>query len=143
MIRLINLKRMNKTPKDLELTVGGRYTYWRDLLTGNKSFGEKAARKIEAAYGLARGALDQVDGPTKPTPESVNQPAKPAEFSPEVALLAKWLDSIADADIKDAAIQQCMQIVLEAKQIRPHLPTPDTDVVESPEKRAVAPQSKL
>jgi|GEM_PF-4468540 len=37
-----------------------RDTYWRDLLKGNKSFGEKMARKIEAAMAppLPRGHLD-------------------------------------------------------------------------------------
>lgn len=37
-----------------------RDTYWRDLLKGNKSFGEKMARKIESALQppLPRGYLD-------------------------------------------------------------------------------------
>ncbi len=37
-----------------------RDTYWRDLLKGNKSFGEKMARKIESALEppLPRGYLD-------------------------------------------------------------------------------------
>jgi len=59
LIRLENLKRMNKTPKELEMAVGGRYTYWHDMLAGTKSFGEKAARKIEEKLGLYRGQLDQ------------------------------------------------------------------------------------
>ena len=39
-----------------------RDTYWRDLLKGQKSFGEKMARKIEAAMDppLPRGHLDGV-----------------------------------------------------------------------------------
>ena len=39
-----------------------RDTYWRDLIRGNKSFGEKMARKIEAAMSppLPRGHLDGV-----------------------------------------------------------------------------------
>jgi hypothetical protein len=41
-----------------------RDTYWRDLLKGNKSFGEKMARKIEAAMEppLPRGYLDVPPG---------------------------------------------------------------------------------
>lgn len=37
---------------------GSRDTYYRDLLGGTKSFGEKAARSIEAALDLPRGYLD-------------------------------------------------------------------------------------
>lgn len=47
----------------------GRYTYCRDLLEdSSKSFGEKAARKIEDLLHLPSGYLDQVHGRT----ESVN-----------------------------------------------------------------------
>lgn len=50
------------TYRDLERIVGGRYTYWRDLLAENstKSFGEKAARKVEEKLDppLPRGYLD-------------------------------------------------------------------------------------
>lgn len=63
LIRLTNLKRecarRGLTAKDLSAAVGGRYTYWRDLLAGEKSFGEKIARKIEDRLGLARGSLDE------------------------------------------------------------------------------------
>lgn len=58
LIRLENLRGMKLSAKELESAVGGRYTYWRDLLAGNKSFGEKIARKIEEKLGLARGSLD-------------------------------------------------------------------------------------
>jgi hypothetical protein len=60
LIRLSNLKALGLTAKLLEQQVGGRYTYWRDLLAGQKSFGEKIARKIEEAMGYPRGYLDQV-----------------------------------------------------------------------------------
>lgn len=49
------------TYKDLEAQVGGRYTYWRDLVVDDsKSFGEKIARKIESKLQppLPRGYLD-------------------------------------------------------------------------------------
>lgn len=59
-IRRENLNRLKLGPGELSERVGGRYTYWRDLLTDpNKSFGEKAARKIEDKLGLPRGSLDQ------------------------------------------------------------------------------------
>ena len=61
LIRLANLKALGLTATLLSEKVGGRYTYWRDLLAGEKSFGEKAARKIEEAMGYPRGFLDAVE----------------------------------------------------------------------------------
>lgn len=58
LIRLENLKALNLGPGELSASVGSSYQYWRDLLAGHKSFGEKAARKIEEKLGLARGSLD-------------------------------------------------------------------------------------
>ena len=58
LIRLANLKALGLAPGDLVAKVGNSYPYWRDLLAGNKSFGEKAARNIEAKLKLARGSLD-------------------------------------------------------------------------------------
>lgn len=58
-IRRENLNRLKFGPKELSDKVGGRYTYWRDLLTDpKKSFGEKVARKIEEKLELPRGSLD-------------------------------------------------------------------------------------
>lgn len=62
LIRLANLKALGHGPAELVRLVGNSYPYWRDLLAGQKSFGEKAARNIEAKLGLTRGCLDQVDG---------------------------------------------------------------------------------
>lgn len=62
LIRLTNLKALGHGPTDLVRLVGNSYPYWRDLLAGQKSFGEKAARNIEEKLGLPRGCLDQVDG---------------------------------------------------------------------------------
>ena len=37
----------------------GRYSFWKDLVDGNKSFGEKLARRVEeAAASIPRGWLD-------------------------------------------------------------------------------------
>jgi len=62
LIRLTNLKALGHTPTDLVRLAGNSYPYWRDLLAGEKSFGEKAARSIETKLGLPRGCLDTTDG---------------------------------------------------------------------------------
>jgi hypothetical protein len=62
LIRLSNLKATGVTAKQLEAVKVGRYTYCRDLLAGQKSFGEKAARKIEEKMGWPRGCLDTDEG---------------------------------------------------------------------------------
>lgn len=63
LIRLENLRRLvaerGLTPQSLSDRLGSRYSYWRDLLAGQKSFGEKAARRIEEGLDLPRGWLDQ------------------------------------------------------------------------------------
>lgn len=58
LIRRQNLRTLGLGPTELVKQVGSSYSYWRDLLEGNKSFGEKAARRIEDALGLPRGVLD-------------------------------------------------------------------------------------
>lgn len=67
LIRLDNFKLVvsnrGLTPNDLTTQIGGRYTYWRDLLAGEKSFGEKIARKIEDKLGLQRYSLDDGSNP--------------------------------------------------------------------------------
>lgn len=62
LIRLTNLKALGLGPTELSSRVGSSYQYWRDLLAGNKSFGEKAARNIEEKLSLVRGCLDMEDG---------------------------------------------------------------------------------
>ena len=61
LIRLANLKRLGFDARQLSERVGNGYTYWRDMLKGDKSFGEKIARKIEDKLGLRRGQLDESD----------------------------------------------------------------------------------
>lgn len=58
LIRLENLRRLKLDAATLSAKVGGRVSYWHDMLGGSKSFGEKAARKIEAALDLPRLSLD-------------------------------------------------------------------------------------
>jgi hypothetical protein len=62
LIRLKNLQALGHNPADLSRLIGKSYQYWRDLLAGNKSFGEKAARNIEEKLGLLRGCLDASEG---------------------------------------------------------------------------------
>jgi len=62
LIRLENLKRLKIDAATLSLRVGGRNTYWHDMLAGKKSFGEKVARKIESALDLPRLTLDSPSG---------------------------------------------------------------------------------
>jgi hypothetical protein len=65
--RLIRVQNLNGLcaqrdwgPADLVREAGSSYSYWRDLLLGYKSFGEKAARSIEERLGLTPcGVLDQ------------------------------------------------------------------------------------
>lgn len=60
LIRLQNLRALGLSPTELSKDVGSSYQYWRDLLAGKKSFGEKAARNIEEKLQLSRGHLDMV-----------------------------------------------------------------------------------
>lgn len=73
LIRLTNLRALKLTPQELSSRVGSRYTYWRDLLSGKKSFGEKVARKIEAALGLPRYGLDESGAELTVAPPSETQ----------------------------------------------------------------------
>lgn len=84
------------TPTMLSDTLGwGRDTYWRDLLGDpNKSFGEKAARRIEDKLELGRGWLDEPQGTHKrsyvkaherePAAFAGNQAPSPLPFSAEL-----------------------------------------------------------
>jgi hypothetical protein len=67
-LRLENLRAWCKRhgdvgPADLALKLDKKVQYVSDLLRGKKSFGEKAARHIEAKLGMGRGDLDK--GATK------------------------------------------------------------------------------
>ena len=83
LIRRENLRALNISATDLVKSVGSSYQYWRDLMAGNKSFGEKAARRIEEGVGLPRGSLD-VPGikPLEKLPEVPPPVAEPIEPAP-------------------------------------------------------------
>lgn len=80
LIRLENLRALNIGATELVKSVGSSYQYWRDLMAGKKSFGEKAARRIEEGVGLPRGSLD-VPG-IKPLENLPEAPATPATSPP-------------------------------------------------------------
>lgn len=78
LIRLENLKALNLTAQQLSERVGGRVSYWSDLMRGKKSFGEKVARKIEDKLEMPRGYMDAADEEAPifvvPEPEPAAQP---------------------------------------------------------------------
>ena len=86
LIRLGNLRKLGLGPADLSAAVGSSYQYWRDLLAGQKSFGEKAARKIEEALKLNRGWLDDA-GATSPLQSRANN-VTPAPKKGSVPLIS-------------------------------------------------------
>lgn len=102
LIRIENLRRVcaerHLGAKELASNYYGRYTYWRDLLEGGKSFGEKAARKVEAALGLPDKWLDTPHQPEESTgasPTAVPTKAVPYVRWRAVAnLLAKHCDRL-------------------------------------------------
>ncbi len=66
-IRRANLCRWVDSPAKLTEKIGGRPSYARDLMRDEtKSFGEKAARKVEEAFGWLPGSLDDVNERTRP-----------------------------------------------------------------------------
>ena len=67
LIRLENLQRLTAVrslgPHELKEKLGSTVVFWRDLLKGDKSFGEKLARRIEEGLELPRGWLDLPQDP--------------------------------------------------------------------------------
>lgn len=123
MIRRTNLQALNKTPAQLSERVGGRYTYWRDMLKGDKSFGEKIARKIEEAYGLPRGYLDAPHQPGEVLSAAepaarygapAAQDAAPAgpRLSKRATILAMMFDELETEEEQDRCYILCQQIML-------------------------------
>lgn len=103
LIRLENLLALNISATDLVKSVGSSYQYWRDLMAGKKSFGEKAARRIEEGMGLPRGSLDvpginplekMPEAPSAPTDINVNRRAPPDA----VALLTNLCEMLTGLD---------------------------------------------
>jgi phage repressor protein C with HTH and peptisase S24 domain len=54
---------------ELAQRLGSSYSYWRDMLAGIRSFGEKAARRIEQGLGLPNRWLDEPHDRNEPRPD--------------------------------------------------------------------------
>lgn len=123
LIRLENLRRLNKSAKELELLVGGRYTYWHDMLAGTKSFGEKAARKIEDKLGLQRGQMDQEHGIsaaaiTLPsmTVQATGTPAPVLVITDQCRDIMAMLATLPnDPEIRYKVMHEIMQVIKQAR----------------------------
>ncbi len=129
LIRRENLKSLGHGPKELVLLVGNSYAYWHDLFNGRKSFGEKAARRIEEKLGLPRGSLDDVEFATTPGAKMAPKPAAELPGSYEGDRFARWLYKISDRDLRERACDAAMQILYSAYdgQWPPRPPTPEPE----------------
>ena len=138
LIRRENLKGLRLSAKALNYQVGNSVSYWFDLLRGDKDFGEKTARKIEAALGLPPRILDE---PGSCTPQSINRlesptrvkssPAAQGEqpaLATDTLILAKWFEKLPEdslARVKTYAI--IMQSIITALgELQTATPSPDT-----------------
>jgi hypothetical protein len=88
MIRLQNLRKLKLSAQDLSSRVG-----WRDLLAGEKSFGEKIARKIEESLSLPRGWLDTIDSAIPQEPSKA-QPTPSMPIPDKIMESALYWDSL-------------------------------------------------
>jgi hypothetical protein len=103
-----NLKRTGLTASELSNRVGGQKSYWHGMLTGQRPFGEKVARKIEAALDLQKGLMDE----NGPTTSVVSNQYKPSPYGLE---LARMFDNLPDDDvIKAAAFVAATEVMREA-----------------------------
>jgi hypothetical protein len=123
LIRLKNLLSLKLGATELSDRVGGRYTYWRDLLLGQKSFGEKIARKIEEKLSLPRGWLDGEW--SEPQPSTPQQDRK-SDLSPIAYELAMLFDKLpADKIIRTVAYNAATAEILRVLQRHDAAPTPE------------------
>jgi hypothetical protein len=131
LIRLNNLLSLKLGATELSDRVGGRYTYWRDLLSGNKSFGEKIARKAEEKLGLPRGWLDKGgDLPSLAEKESVGG------LSPAAYELARLFDLLPHDRIKrTVAYNAATEAILKVLQQHDALPNPGPTSTDAAKKQ--------
>jgi hypothetical protein len=103
-IRRANFKALAGTPKQALERLGGSYSYWRDLMEDpKKAFGEKVARRIEAAYDIPHGSLD------RPGMKAASETASPAMGANGYRSLA-----YAEADaLPQGAVRDCIHAFLE------------------------------
>lgn len=129
-IRLRNLRSLKLSAHELSDRVGGRYTYWRDMLNGTKSFGEKAARKIEDALGLSKGWLDSDGEAIAPAT------GEPHGLSTTAIELARLFDMLPDDRIaRTVAYSAATAEILRVLQQHAVAPTASPVQVGTAEKR--------
>ncbi len=86
----------------------GSASYWSDVLRGEKSFGEKAARKLEECLGLPRCWLDD-------TISLDQDPKAPSQRSLEIALK---LDAIPEGQYKSVVFEVVERLLAEGTRTR-------------------------
>lgn len=127
LIRRENLRRLGRSPRELQALVGHSYSYWRDLMQSpSKSFGEKTARKIEEALGLPRNWLDEPGGvvPTG-TPASQAAPvvaimgAPALDWRTAAVMLARQCPDGAQRELLLEFIREVDGIVADSAQTSP------------------------
>ena len=93
LIRLENLRALGRSPTELSTAMGTSYQYWRDMLGGRKSFGEKIARDLEDKLGLPRGCLDLTEGCNEKTEVGdtyTKSPAKRPKTKPDEFVIPQF-----------------------------------------------------
>lgn len=127
LIRRENLRRLGKSPRELQQLVGNSYSYWRDLMqVPDKSFGEKTARRIEEALGLPRNWMDEpaADIPeivAKPSirPAEPKAPAPPLDWRTAAVMLARQCKDADQRELLIEFVREVDQVVAESAQISP------------------------
>jgi len=108
LIRLARLKKLGYSPAELALELGTTAQYWRDLLAGKKSFGEKIARRVEEKLGLQRYYLDLRDDDAPP-------PKRAPKMSDLAFALAAGFEQLpADTMLRADVYSDCMKTIKAA-----------------------------
>ncbi len=77
-----------KAPAELQVVLGGRPSYWSDLLRDEaKAFGEKVARRIEEAMGWPDRCLDQEEPEQD---QSQTRVAHTMSYQPDTVPAISW-----------------------------------------------------
>lgn len=121
LIRVDNLRRLCKArgwitdkslgASELRNRLGRSYVFWRDLLNGDKSFGEKLARDIEGGLALPRGWLDNAEAAV-PSEEGSSQPDL-VYRSGSMTVATELKGPVRDIDI-DVALSQSLHYLADA-----------------------------
>lgn len=86
-IRRRNLRARVKAPAELQSVLGGRPSYWSDLLRDeDKAFGEKVARRIEEARDWPDKCVDEDGDASDQSQTRVAHPPCPQSPCPETSL---------------------------------------------------------